>query len=52
MKIIGGLTVEGDTKFGSSGDSCSGANEGSIRYNSSLKRTRFCDGTNWVSIDV
>ena len=50
VKIIGGLTVEGDTKFGSSNDACSGTNEGAMRYNSSLKRMQFCNGSSWYKI--
>jgi hypothetical protein len=41
------LDVAGETKIGNTNVACSGANEGSQRYNSSTKIMEFCNGTAW-----
>ena len=44
------LDVKGDIRVGGTTVSCSTANEGAIRYESSLKKFQGCDGSNWVSL--
>ena len=44
------LDVNGDIRVGGTTASCSTANEGAIRYESSLKKFQGCDGSNWVSL--
>ena len=44
------LDVNGDIRVGGTTASCSSANEGAIRYESSLKKFQGCDGSNWVSL--
>lgn len=41
--------LEGSIQMGYDNRACSGALEGSIRYNSSTLSAEFCDGTNWTS---
>jgi hypothetical protein len=41
------LDVAGETKIGNTNVACSGANEGSQRYNSTSKTMEFCNGTAW-----
>lgn len=44
------LDINGDIRVGGTTVSCSTANEGAIRYESSLKKFQGCDGSNWVSL--
>ena len=44
------LDVKGDIRVGGTTAPCTGANEGAIRYESSLKKFQGCDGSNWVSL--
>ena len=44
------LDVNGDIRVGGTTAPCSVANEGAIRYESSLKKFQGCDGSNWVSL--
>ena len=44
------LDVNGDIRVGGTTAPCSTANEGAIRYESSLKKFQGCDGSNWVSL--
>ena len=45
------LDVNGDIRVGGTTASCSTANEGAIRYESSLKKFQGCDGSNWVPLN-
>lgn len=45
------LDVKGDIRVGGTTVSCSTANEGAIRYESSLKKFQGCDGSNWVPLN-
>jgi prepilin-type N-terminal cleavage/methylation domain-containing protein len=44
------LDIAGEVKIANTGVACSGANEGSVRYNSTLKSMEFCNGTVWNPI--
>ena len=44
------LDINGDIRVGGTTAPCSTANEGAIRYESSLKKFQGCDGSNWVSL--
>ena len=44
------LDVNGDIRVGGTTAPCSVANEGAIRYESSLKKFQGCDGSNWISL--
>ena len=44
------LDINGDIRVGGTTASCSAANEGAIRYESSLKKFQGCDGSNWISL--
>ena len=44
------LDVNGDIRVGGTTASCSAANEGAIRYESSSKKFQGCDGSNWISL--
>jgi outer membrane protein len=44
------LDVNGDIRVGGTTTPCSVANEGAIRYESSLKKFQGCDGSSWVSL--
>lgn len=43
------LDVSGSIRVGVTAASCSSANEGAQRYNSTLKEMEFCNGTSWNS---
>ena len=45
------LDVNGDIRVGRTTASCSTANEGAIRYESSSKKFQGCDGSNWVPLN-
>lgn len=45
------LDVNGDIRVGGTTASCSTANEGAIRYESSSKKFQGCDGSNWVPLN-
>jgi len=45
------LDVKGDIRVGGTTVSCSTANEGAIRYESSSKKFQGCDGSNWVPLN-
>lgn len=44
---ITALDVAGSIKISNDVSPCSPANEGSLRYNSTLKNMEFCNGTSW-----
>lgn len=44
------LDIHGTLRLGSSSDTCFGLTEGAMRYNSSLKKVQFCNGTSWNSL--
>jgi len=44
------LDINGDIRVGGTTAPCTGANEGAIRYESSLKKFQGCDGSNWISL--
>ena len=44
------LDINGDIRVGGTTASCSTANEGAIRYESSSKKFQGCDGSNWVPL--
>jgi len=44
------LDVAGEARIGSSGDRCTSANEGAIRYDSSTKSFVGCNGADWTSL--
>jgi prepilin-type N-terminal cleavage/methylation domain-containing protein len=44
------LDVAGESRIGSTGVACSGANEGAQRYNSTSKIMEFCNGTSWAAM--
>lgn len=43
------LDVAGEVKIGETGASCSGDNEGAIRYHSSTQALEVCNGSEWVA---
>ena len=45
------LDVNGDIRVGGTTASCSTANEGAIRYESSSKKFQGCNGSNWVPLN-
>jgi len=45
------LDINGDIRVGGTTASCSTANEGAIRYESSSKKFQGCDGSNWVPLN-
>ena len=45
------LDINGDIRVGGTTASCSAANEGAIRYESSSKKFQGCDGSNWVPLN-
>lgn len=46
------LDVNGDIQLGNSSATCSATTEGSLRYNSTLKRMEFCNATSWSDMTV
>jgi len=44
------LSVSGEVKIASSGASCVSAIEGAVRYDSTTKVMRYCDGSQWRSM--
>ncbi len=48
QETSGGFS-EGSILIGYDNRTCNGTLEGSIRYNSSILNTEFCDGTSWTS---
>ena len=48
----GNLNFSVNLKVGGSGETCSSANEGVIKYNSSFKKMQFCNGSAWLGIQT
>ncbi len=46
------LDVAGEIKFGNTASTCNATNEGQQRYNSTLKRMEFCNGTAWSDMSA
>lgn len=44
------LDVNGELRIGNTSVACGAANEGSFRYNSSLKMVELCDGSSWTTL--
>ena len=43
------LEVAGEIKLGNTSSACNAANEGQMRYNSTLKIMQYCNGTTWTA---
>ena len=48
--VNGPLTTNGGIKIGNTNIDCDNSAEGSLRYDSSLKKIYLCNGTEWVSM--